>query len=258
MPAHRRWWVGIVSLLFAGRLLADEPHYVPGPVHRGDYLGGHDFRLTPIVARDPSGEPITDMPAYRFGFRDTDGNWQETEADKPVDITVPPALRERLMLVFNGGWELMPRGWRPAVATLTANSTLSIEFTAPGGFSQGWLSEGMEVGAWEAMSDAAPFFPLVRKEMLAMDFAQPGQRFPLPHHVVSLTRPDACTVIYDYVERGSPGVHAWINFVGISNGELYVFDMAMPEADKAVRDAVFANHTTAQAPCPPSRQRASR
>jgi hypothetical protein len=256
MPAHRRWWVGVVSFLFLASATAGELHDIPGPAHRGDFVNGHDFRMTPVVAVDASGQPITDMPAYRLGYRDTDGNWQEQGPETPVDIAIPADVRDRLMLVFTGGWALIPRGWVLADAMLTGDSTFGIEFDAPGGPARGWLSDGMIIGAWTAMDEAAPFFPQVRKEMLDIDFAQPGQRFPLPHHVVSLTRPDACTVIYDYVEKRSPVVRAWMNFVGIENGELYTFQIAMPDADNVLRDAVFAAHTAAQAPCPPSRQHA--
>lgn len=258
MPAHHRWWVGVVSLLLLSGATADERHDLAGPAHRGDYVHGRDFRMTPVAAVDAFGRPITDMPAYRFGYRDTDGNWQEPGADVPVDLIVPAALRGKLMLVSMGSWELIPRGWIPSRAMLTGDSTLAIEFEAPGGPARGWMREGMIAGASTAMSEAAPFFPRIRKEMFAIDFAQPGQRFPLPHHVTSLTRPDACTVIYDYVGTGQRTVHAWMNFVGIEDGELYTFELAMPEADNAVRAAVFAEHTRAQAPCGNGRQRAAR
>lgn len=257
MPAHRRWWVGVVSLSFLAVAMAAEPQGLPGPERRGDYLHGHDFRMTPVVARDTSGQPITDMPAYRLGYRDTDGNWEELGPEPPVDIAIPDALRGKLMLVSTGSWALVPRGWKPVVAMLTGDSTLDLEFEAPGGPAQGWLREGMVVGAWTAMDEAAPFFPGLRKEMLDIDFAQPGQRFPLPHRVVSITRPDACTVVYDYLNRGSPTVHAWMNFVGMEDGELYTFEIAMPEADKAVRDVVFAQHTRPQAQCGNGRQHAA-
>jgi hypothetical protein len=256
MPAHRRWWVGVVSFLFLASATAGELHDIPGPAHRGDFVNGHDFRMTPVVAVDASGRPITDMPAYRLGYRDTDGNWQEQGPETPVDIAIPADVRDRLMLVFTGAWALMPRGWRPSMVMLTSNSTMGIEFDAPGGSAHGWLFDGMVLSAWSAMEEAAPFFPHVRKEMLANDMAQPGQRFAMREHVISLSHPDACTAIYDYVEKDSPLVHAWMNFVGIENGELYTFAIDMPESDKRLRDAVFASHTTAQGPCPSSRQQA--
>lgn len=239
MRKSSRPWVGVAFLCLALSAFAQAP---PEPASKGDYGNGKDFRLTPIEAKDADGKPITDVPAVELGFRDTDGVWEEFNPPSAVTTAIPKAMRPRVMLVFYGGWSLVPRGWKVSHAMLSADTTLSIGFEAPGGPQAGWMNDGMVACSSCAEDEAAPYFARARQEIheeYGDDWKLPRADYPPLH----LTRPDGCTVIFDYRMPRSPLVHAWMNYVGVQYGVLDAFDIAMPDVDRDLRDLIFADHT---------------
>ncbi|WP_213949897.1 DUF4850 domain-containing protein [Luteibacter sp. dw_328] len=245
MRAGRRWIAGIAGLFFIVAAAAQMP---PEPTTKGDYGNGEDFRLTPIVAKDGAGKPITDIPAFELGFRDTDGAW--TEGGPPVPFTgvIPDALRGRVMLVLDGDWSLVPRGWKMSYAMLTSDTTLAVGYEAPGGKASGWMNSGMVVCAGCALEYAAPYFPRSMQDWRA-DADEDWPRPRAEHSPLHLSRPDGCTVVFDYQMPHSPPVHEWMNYIGVRYGVLLSFEIAMPDADKDLRDLIFADHTSDHQKC---------
>lgn len=239
MRASSRLWVGVTFLCFALSGLAQVP---PEPATKGDYGNGKDFRLTAVEAKDAGGKPITDIPTVELGFRDTDGGWEEYGPPTAVTTTIPEAMRPRVMLVFHGGWSLVPRGWKVSHAMLSADSTLSIGFEAPGGPHVGWMDDDMMACAGCAEDQAAPYFARARQE-LREDYGDDWKISPADYRPLHLTRPDGCTVVFDYRMPHSPLVHEWMNYVGVQYGVLEVFDIAMPDVDRDLRALIFADHT---------------
>jgi len=237
--------VGLAGLFFVVAAAAQMP---PEPVTKGDYRNGNDFRLTPIVAKDASGKPITDIPAFELGYRDVDGLWFEQGPPTPFTDVLPRAMRARVMLVFDGGWSLVPRGWKMAYAMFTSDSTLAVGYEAPAGRRAGWMNDGMVVCAGCAEGYAAPYFPRTMRD-LRNDSGDDWEKPRPQHRPLHLTRPDGCTVVFDYRTPHSPPAREWMNYIGLQYGVLLSFAIAMPASDKDLRDLIFANHTNDPQTC---------
>ncbi|HKT31195.1 MAG TPA: DUF4850 domain-containing protein [Gammaproteobacteria bacterium] len=215
------WVMLLFGLMTAAWADSTPPNVLPGPPSVPSEASLKNFHLHDFVARDATGQPLTNMPAALIDILSGTGDWDTTNPSKvpALIIDIPTDLREQLQIFYkdNGvGWVIVPRGWKVWRAVEGVDGNEWFTFVSPAGPNDGWMITGDVPACIGCMySDADGLIPGAHQVLIDFKIADagtsPARIVPTP---ASISHPNDCTAVLTYHKAQSPPVRAVV-FVGI-------------------------------------------
>lgn len=254
MALARIAWAGVLGLL-ACVALAREPadtsqfHIsgttpLPETATLGSRPGYMDFHVDPARPSDLGNVSTHGIPAWTIRILDGTDSWDgPTSLPPPRTVVDAPAkLRDRIALFqvessMQGGWIVVPRGWRVTNAAAGAQGSWGVIFVAQGGPQDGWLLVGASgPGMTEVFSGAEGYFPgAYRLENAIIPHALAGD-VSLTPRPASLTHPNRCTALVTYKSGGL----AVKGMKQLGDDGISGFSIALPPDEAALQNFLFA------------------
>lgn len=231
---------------------------------------GGGFRVRKATRADLNGQTTDGIPVWLIDIRGPLGWDSGVQPSPPVFmISKSDHFRNRVALFGSdqGGWLVVPKGWRVNAAVEGAQPGYGISFVAPGGADEGWMISGSTSGIGSILASGEGLFPSAQRRYLAfvnrpiglgtgltpVTFVQgPVRLSPSP---TSITHPNRCTALVTYRSGGLvvKGIALWQPPMHPYSSDPYSASMyiAMPTKDAELQTyLVKMFEETGQQHCP--------